>query len=123
MEALIKVEEDREIARQKILEGEQIKSKLDKPTEEEEHVMESEITGSPADETKSTVAGSDKQPVPEGDLTEERMRKLLSEWENQLTEKAKEEAGRSYMNIRQGTEKAEQETGSDYIRMESKSSE
>lgn len=123
LEALIKVEKNREMARQKMLESEQIKSKLDKATEGENLVNESEVTEAPANESESTVAGSDEQPLPEGDLTEDRMRKLLSEWEKQLTEKAKEDAGRQYMNIRQGTDKAVQETGSDYIRLESKSSE
>ena len=123
MEALIKVEEDRDIARQKILESEQIKSKLDKTTEGQEHVMENVVTEPTASGTEPAVVDSDEQPLPEGDLTEERMRRLLSEWEKQLTEKAKEEAGRKYMNVRQGTEKAEQESGSDYIRMENKSSE
>ena len=123
LEALIKVEEDREMARQKMLESEKIKSKLDMEAKGEDIVNESGVTETPANESESAVAGSEEQPLPEGDLTEDRMRKLLSDWEKQLTERAKEEAGRKYMNVKQGTDKAVQEAGSDYIRLENKSSE
>lgn len=120
--ALLKVEEDREIGRQKMMETEQIKAKLDEATTGKERVMENEVKEPPASETESTVVDSDKQPSAD-DVTEKGMRKLLSEWDKQLTEKAKQEAGRNYMNIRQGTERAEQDKDSDYIRLENKSSE
>lgn len=122
IQALLKVEQDREVARQKMLQSEQIKTKLDAATEGKEPTVENGMTEPSVNETESTTAESDNQPS-SGDQTEEQLRRLLSEWDKQITENAKREAGSNYMNIRQGTERAEQDTDSTYIRMENKSSE
>ena len=122
LQALVNVENDRETARKKMLEAEQMKSKLDIVPEGKEQVTESEVPETPQQEIKTPGDDSGEQtraPGPE----EEKMRKLISDWEKLMTEQAKREAGSSYMNIRQGTEKATQEAGSDYFRMENKTSE
>lgn len=116
LQALIKVEQDRDTARKKLLETEQIKAKLDNPAAKQEQDTEDKVSEKPPPEESGEQAVT---PDPE----EEKMRKLISDWEKLMTEQAKKEAGNSYMNIKERARNVEQQSGSDYIRMESKTSE
>jgi hypothetical protein len=98
LEALLRVEGDREIARQKVMEAEQIKAKMDKSTDGKEHIMEDEVAEISGDETTPVTVDTGKTSSP-GNITEEAMRTLLYEWEKQLTENAIREAGKNYIRL------------------------
>ena len=88
--AFVKAEEDREAARQKALEAEQLKFALQKHEQDELSAVEVE---EPADtealvETETEDTGEN---APEfTDLSIEEMQNLISDWENSKTQQAKE---------------------------------
>jgi hypothetical protein len=97
LEALLRVEEDREKAREKALAAEQIKANLNKSTKDKDLVNEDQITG-PVEEAQPPAVDAEYKSA-EQTGAELQMRTLISEWEKQILEKAKEQAGSKYIKL------------------------
>ena len=97
-QALSRVEEDKEKAKQMALEAEKLKSMSATDVEEKAAVTDEQAEGTeePA-VTEEQPAAKDELPGMEG-LTEEDMRALISEWEKQRTEQAKQKLGEDLSN-------------------------
>ena len=90
-QALALAAEDREKARQMVLQAEQLKLKISEQSQEEPLVSEKEIT-SPDDALSEPAAEQSDMPL-KNNLNDDNLRALVSEWEKLKTEKSKQKIG------------------------------
>jgi len=82
-QALLKAEEDRTIAREKLLEAKKLQAVLNPATSEEQAMLEKE-----AIQPETSAPKEKEQPASEQE-TVDRMKALIQEWETQRTQSAK----------------------------------
>jgi hypothetical protein len=92
-QALAKAVEDREKARQMALEAEQLKSRIGEQPQEDSITTDVAEETKPAGEPETAItAGQTNTEVP-GQLTEDQLKALIMEWEQQKTQQSKAKIG------------------------------
>ena len=96
LRAIARAEEDREIARQKAIAAEELKTRMEKSESDELISLEEPAESLPAEPAPEELAQGDstqdaEETTDPAELTTEEMRELILQWERQRTEQAKQE--------------------------------